>query len=283
MQVVYADVLIILNTYVNFALLRLASLISSANASRIRLLISALTGGVYSLIILVDGIPDAVSVLLKIAVSVLMTLIAFGYNNFHMYAKRVLSFIFVSFLFAGSMFALWIFVRPDTMLYNNATVYFQFDTMTLLIATTVCYAILRFICLIIDRKAPKGYIYDLTVYIDDKTVSCKALLDSGNTLKDYFTSLSIVTVDSTKFSFIPNDIEKIPPHLKPRYVPVNTVSGDSVMLTVKPERVRIKGINCDFETKDLLIGLSYSKIKNGDFDAVLPYETVQMREEKNHA
>lgn len=282
MQVVYADVLIILNTYVNFALLRLSSLISGANVSRLRLLLSALLGGVYSLIILVDDIPEVLSLFLKLAVSALMTLIAFGYKSFLMYAKRFSAFIFVSFLFAGLMFALWIFVRPDTMLYNNATVYFQFDTLTLLITTTVCYTILRVMCLIIDRKSPKGHIYEITVYMADEKVTCRALLDSGNSLKDYFTSLPIVTVDSSKLSFISNDIEKIPPELKPRYVPINTVSGDGLLLTVRPEKVRIKGVGCDFETRDLLIGICNSRIKNGDFDAVLPYEISDQWEEKNY-
>lgn len=282
MQVVYVDVLIILNTYVNFALLRLAAFISGTSVKRMRLLLSALLGGVYSLIILADGIPDAVSLLLKIAVSALMTLVAFGYANTFAYIKKLGTFLFVSFLFAGLMFALWFFIKPENMLYNNTTVYFRFDTMTLLIATTVCYVILRVLYLIIEKKAPKGHIYEITVYIAENEVVCNALLDSGNSLKDYFTSLPIVTVDRSLFGFIPSDTEKIPPTLKPRYVPINTVSGDGILLTVRPDKVRIRGLGCDFETSELLIGLSDSKIKNGEFEAVLPYETVLMREEKNH-
>lgn len=282
MQIVYVDVLIILNTYVNFALLRLTSFICSANANKLRLLLSALIGGIYSLIILVDNISEFASVLIKIVACIFMTFVAFGYNGIYVFTKRTLTFLFVSFVFAGLMFGLWLFVNPNTMFYNNTTVYFGFDTATLLIATTVCYIILRLICLIIDKKAPKGHIYEVTVHIDSRTVVCKALLDSGNTLKDYFTSFPIVTSDKTKFDFIPDEIDKINPQLKPRYVPVTTVSGDGLLLTVRPERVHIKGINCDFETKNMLLGLSKAKIKNGDFDAVLPYEAVQLREEKTH-
>lgn len=282
MQVVYVDVLIILNTYVNFALLRLAALISGSEVKRLRLLFSSLLGGVYSLIILADDIPTALSLFLKCAVGALMVAVAFGFKSASSYIKRLGSFLFVTFLFAGLMFALWIFVKPETMLYNNTTVYFQFDTLTLLVATTACYVVLRCLYFIVERKAPKGHIYEITVYIDGNEISCRALLDSGNSLRDHFTSLPIIAVDRTLFDFFPNDISKIPTALKPRYVPINTVSGDGLLLTVRPEKVRIRGVGCDFETKELLIGLSDSKIKNGDFEAVLPYETVSLREEKNH-
>lgn len=282
MQVVYADVLIILNTYVNFALLRLASLITGSNASRLRILLSALFGGVYSLIILADGVPPWLSLLLKAAATALMTLIAFGYKNFLSYAKRFSAFLFASFLFAGLMFALWVFVKPETMVYNNATVYFGFDTMTLLIATTACYAVLRVLCLAMEKKAPKGHIYEITVYIAGRAVKLNALLDSGSSLRDFFTALPIIAVDGSEFGFLPDSITEMPSDLKPRLVPINTVSGDGTMLTVRPDRVRIRGVGCDFETKDLLIGLSRSKIKNGDFEAVLPYGIMEQRGVKNH-
>lgn len=271
MQVVYADVLIILNTYVNFALLRLTSLMSSGAASRWRLFSAALFGGTYSLIILVDGMPALVSFFLKIAACALMTLIAFGYRGVRSYLKVTALFLLVSVLFAGAMFALWIFVRPDTMLFNNATVYFDFDTLTLLIATTVCYAVLRLIYFIIEKRAPKGHIYQITVRVGEREVRCDALLDSGNSMKDYFTSLPIIAVDGSLFEFIPRDIESIPPKMKPRYVPISTVSGDSLMLTLKPDSVRVRGVGYDFETDKVRIGLSDTKIKNGDFQAVLPY------------
>lgn len=281
MQVVYADVLIILNTYVNFALLRLTSLISSDGANRLRLLLSALFGGVYSLIILVD-IPQWLALFLKTAICSLMTLIAFGYGGLRPYIKKTATFLFVTFLFAGVMFALWLFLRPDTMLFNNATVYFGFDTMTLLIATSVCYVLLRFMYFIIEKRAPKGYIYRLTVYIDGTQIVCDALLDSGNALKDYFTSLPIIAVDKSLFGFLPEKVEDIPPKYKPRYIPVNTVSGDGMMLIIRPNKVKISGAGGTFETENVLVGLSETKIKNGDFQAILPYTIEETAKEAKY-
>lgn len=275
MQVVYADVLVILNTYINFALLHLTSLISGISASRLRMLLSALLGGFYSLIILVDDIPTVLSFLLKAAVCALMTAIAFKVDGLRPYIKKTAAFLFVSFLFAGLMFALWIFIRPETMLYNNATVYFHFDTLTLLIATTVCYCVLRLMYFIIEKRAPKGHVYTLTVHINGRTVECRALLDSGNSLRDYFTSFPIIAVDRSLFGFIPKKIEDISAKLKPRYAPIATASGEGMMIILRPEKVRIQGIDCDFETKDVYIGLSEARIKNGDFEAILPFQIIQ--------
>ncbi|MGN1117396.1 MAG: sigma-E processing peptidase SpoIIGA, partial [Acutalibacteraceae bacterium] len=44
MQTIYADVLVILNTYVNFALLRLTALIDKSKVKRLRIFLGALLG-----------------------------------------------------------------------------------------------------------------------------------------------------------------------------------------------------------------------------------------------
>ena len=74
LMVIYADVLIILNTYINFILLRLSGYFVGAEINRLRLFSGALAGGVYSLIILADGMSRGVSVILKIAVSALIVI-----------------------------------------------------------------------------------------------------------------------------------------------------------------------------------------------------------------
>lgn len=273
-MVIYADVLIILNTYINFILLRLSGYFVGAEINRLRLFSGALAGGVYSLIILADGMPRGVSVILKIAVSALIVIIGFRQHGIRYFFRCFLSFYTVSFVFAGLMLALWIFVSPDTMMYNNGEVYFGFDTMTLLVTATACYGLLRLIYFFIEKRTAKASLFNIEIYFLDKVISCRALLDSGNNLRDYFTSLPVILVSEEKLrELMQDDITR--EKLKVRYIPFSTIGGEGLVPVFRPDRVRIYSVSSDFETSDVLIGQSRTRIKNGEFEAILPCDVLQ--------
>lgn len=279
-MVIYADVLIILNTYINFILLRLSGYFAGAEINRLRLFCGALLGGVYSLIILADGMPEWVSAGLKIAVSVLIVIISFRQYNIRSFIRSFLSFYTVSFVFAGLMLALWIFVSPDTMMYNNGEVYFGFDTMTLLVTATVCYAILRVIYFFIDKRTARASLYNIEIYALDEVIRCRALLDSGNSLRDYFTSLPVILVSGEKLEKLISD-ESAAEALKIRYIPFSTVGGEGLIPVFRPQKVRIYSVSSDFETSEVLIGQSKTRIKNGEFEAVLPCDITEGKMDEN--
>lgn len=118
-QAVYADILVLINTYVNFALLRLAGVISRRRAGRLRVFLSALFGGFYSLVILIDKLPNSVLFLSRAAALVLMLLVAFGYETRRAFLKSLGAFFLVNFIFAGLMFALWLLFAPQKMLFQT--------------------------------------------------------------------------------------------------------------------------------------------------------------------
>lgn len=274
-MVIYADVLIILNTYINFILLRLSAYFIREKVSRLRLFFGAFFGGVYSLVIFVDGMPTWLSFFLKLAVCGIIVVISFKQHNFKTFLRSFLSFFFVSFVFAGLMLALWMVISPATMMYSNGTVYFGFDTMTLLVIASVCYGVIRIIYFFIEKKADKGSLYYIEIHVLDEVVECRALLDSGNSLKDYFTSLPVILVSEEKLKNILIKDEKTQKNLKLRLIPFSTVGGEGVITVFRPEKVRILGLGCDFETDKVLVGQSKTKIKNGEFEAILPYDILQ--------
>ncbi len=281
MRVVYADVLIIINTYVNFALLRLGAVITHSDSGRLRTLLGAFIGGLYSLIILVEGLNAFLSFFLKAAVSAIIVLVAFGWHNMRSFLRSYAGFFLVSFVFAGIMLALWLFVSPDTMLYNNGVVYFKIDTLTLLIATAVCYAVLRLAVFFGERRTPGGSIYFVTVTVLGESASCRGLKDSGSSFKDSFSGYPVILVSSEisdKLNISAQNAQELPQRLKVRYIPCSTATGEAVIFTFCPDKVRIKGTDCDFETDRVRIGISRNKIRNGEFEAVLPHTLFENRE-----
>lgn len=273
MQTVYADVLVILNTYVNFALLRLTAVIDRKKVGRLRIFLAALIGGVYSLIILWEDLGNIFVLISKITVSVLMVLAAFGFVNLRSFLRSFAVFFGVSFVFAGLMLALWLFAAPDGMLFNNGTVYFRFDTMTLLVLTALSYALVRLIFLFGEKHTPKGSIYDVCITLCGKEIKCSGLCDSGSSLCDWYTSLPVILIS-------PELIENIPPgffesETNTRFIPAQTAGGETLIKIFRPDKIQIKGTDCDLATSDAYIGISPTKLTSGEFRAVIPHKIIK--------
>lgn len=273
MQTIYADVLVILNTYVNFALLRLTALLDRSKAGRLRIFLAALLGGFYSLIILCEGINNLLVLASKILISVLMVLTAFGFDSIRCFIRRFALFFGVSFVFAGLMFALWLFAAPDSMIFGNLTVYFRFDTVTLLVLTAISYALIRLIYLFSKRKTPQGRIYDLVIPVGNKEIACKGLCDTGSSLCDWYTSLPVILISPSLVKNMPPDF--LNDKTKTRLIPLKTAGGETLIKIFRPQCIHIKGINCNFETKDAYIGISNVELTNGEFRAIIPHKLIE--------
>ncbi|MGN0467201.1 MAG: sigma-E processing peptidase SpoIIGA, partial [Acutalibacteraceae bacterium] len=80
-EVVYADILIIVNTYVNYALLRLTGIICRKDTNRLRLALTAFFGSFYSFIILADFLPSVVIAVSRIVFAASLIVAAFKINS----------------------------------------------------------------------------------------------------------------------------------------------------------------------------------------------------------
>lgn len=277
MQTVYADVLVILNTYVNFALLRLTALIDHSKVRRLRIFLAAVIGGFYSLIILWENPNSLVIFASKIAVSLLMVLAAFGFSSIRGFLRRFAVFFGVSFVFAGLMLALWLFAAPEGMLFNNGTVYFRFDTMTLLIMTAVSYALVRLIFLFAQRHTPKGSIYDVEISLSKDTIKCSGLCDSGNSLCDFFTGLPVIIISPELLKGCEYAFDG---ETKSRYIPAQTAGGETLIRIFRPECIHIKGVGFEKDNVAAYIGISGTELKNGEFKAIIPHTLIKEGEKE---
>lgn len=271
-QVIYADILFIVNTYVNYALLRLACLFCRRQAKTYRMLLASSFGGLYSFIILIENIPQTVVFLTRLAAAALIILIAAGFLNCKAFLRLAAVFLCVSYAFAGIMLALWSFFSPPQMYYNNTVVYFNINTLTLCIFTVVCYGLLWLINQYLLFKAPANTIYQMEFEAFENTYYCTAFLDTGNMLKEPFSSLPVIIVsDSLKGSSagetLKKSMEEHPQSI--RYIPCGGVNGSSVLAAFRPQSIHIRGISVDLVTDNAFIALTTQKIKSGDYDALI--------------
>ena len=160
---IYADVLVVINIYITYGLLYLTSCFSSARLGRGRMLIASVVSGLYSLIIIVPDITDGIIGVSKLIFSLVLLRIAFGRVSRKQYIRLIPIFFCVNFAFAGIMLALWLFVAPRGMYYNNSIVYFDIDTVTLLILTFVCYAVLSLVHRFTQSRVPTDTVYECRI------------------------------------------------------------------------------------------------------------------------
>lgn len=273
MRVIYADILFVLNVYITYGLLLLTGLISKTELKRLRLLLSSLLSGLYSLIILLPDISENLVAMSRIPACFLLVLVGYKVINKRHFFRLTVCFFAVNFAFAGLMFALWYFFSPQNMYYNNGIVYFDINAVTLVVLTAVCWVLLKIICKIVSFKVPHNTVYDLHIYYKDEEFLCKSLLDTGNSLTDPFTAYPVIVVYRGVFgSTFDGRLtdEKYLSENKLRLLVCSTVGGDGLLPCFRPENVKISSLDGSFETDRAVVALTDKKLKNGDFDAILP-------------
>lgn len=277
-QIIYVDVLVIINIYINYGLLLLTCLWRRYTPNRMRLLLSALFGGIYSLIIVIPDISDSIVGISRIFALAVMVLLAFGFKSRGLFLKFCLTFLGVNFIFAGVMFMLWYLIAPDNMYFNSGVVYFNIDTLTLVLLTVGAYAVIKVIGLFTKSKAPAGSVYSLGINIDGNSYFCRALYDTGNSLTDPFSGEGVIIVSSDTLGglfedSIFTDLESAPTGLKMKLIPVKTVGGTRLLPAFRADSVTVKNYKNNMIIPKPLLALCKEKIHGGEVGALL-YSTV---------
>ncbi len=120
----------------------------------------------------------------------------------------------------------------------------------LIVCSVVAYLIIIFISKITDKKAPVNKEYVVNIVNNGSSVTCTALMDTGNNLCDPFSNYPVIMVDKSIFSklFTKDTI---------RFIPITTVNGESLIRAFKPEKVSVG----EFSTNKIYIGESNTSLE----------------------
>lgn len=262
-MVIYVDVLFVINFFITFLLLLFTSKMIKRDVKIYRLLFGAALGGLYSLVILFDELNFLISFFGKIAVALLIVLISFGFKRFYLYIKAAAIFFFSNMLFLGIILAVWFAYKPDGIVINNNTVYFDISAKILLFSALIAYVISVVIIKLYNHTIAKKEIFSLTIYKNDKKIHMFAFLDSGNKLKEPFSNYPVIIADSNKLDF-----------QEERIIPYNTVGGEGVLKAFKPDKVVLSSGKKNYETSRVYIALS--TVDSKDFSAILNPEILNI-------
>jgi len=193
---IYLDVIFLENIFMDGIILFATGIIIKSKIKIIRILISAIIGSIYAILTYISTLGIFSNIIFKLILSIAMIYIAFNPRNIKSVVKQLIIFYLTSFTFGGVAFALLYFIRPEGIIFENGIL-----TGTYPIEIIIMGGILGFIIIVTAFKNIKGRISkkdilcDLKIRINNKDIYIKAIVDTGNFLKEPITKTPVIVVE----------------------------------------------------------------------------------------
>ena len=293
---IYIDIVLIENLIMNYIILFTTAVVLKIKVNHIRLILASLLGAGYSIIAYMGIIKVYSSIILKIILSVLIIYIAFNPQNIKKMCKDLLLFYLVSFVFGGAAFALIYIIKPQNILMKNGLFLGTYTLKTVMLGAIVAFCIIIGAFAIIKNKISKKDMFcEIEILINQKKIKTKAMIDTGNMLKEPITNVPVIVVEHILlYSCMPKEIlnnlkeimggdfKNIPCDIQEKYIsklkwiPFSSWGKQNGMLIgIRPEYVKVITDEQEKINKNVIIGIyEKSLTKKGEYQALIGIELL---------
>lgn len=229
-MVIYVDVLIFVNTLINYCILSLAHEFLKHTTSQLRLITAAIIGALSALVIFIPVNSIILQYTIKLVVNMLMCRVAFCYTKLSYYIKQIIYTLIISIIFGGIMILIYQTAKPTNMAIINDYVYFQIEPVTLILLSVVIYIVIY----LIQRTIHKGNIntlVNLDIHIKDTIYNCIGKIDTGCTVVEPFSGSPVIIIE--------NSIVNLSKISANRLVPYKALGNSGILSAIKADRVYI--------------------------------------------
>ena len=295
-MIIYLDVIFLENIVINYIILYITGLISKSIIKQKKILLGAAIGATYSIIYYLLKLKIYSCFIIKIILSIVIIYIAFNSNNFKELFKKVLLFYLTSFVFGGAAIATIYMANSQNITILNGVLVGNYTVKTILIGIVVAYFTIIIAFKIIKTKiSKKDLLCDISITLNNKEIKTKAMIDTGNLLKEPITKLPVIVMEHTLlYDVIPKEIldninellggdfKNIPESIKEEYlsklkvIPYSSLGKQNGMLLgIKGENLIV---NLKEETKKIdkiIIGIyNKSLTKKGEYRSLLSLDVI---------
>lgn len=256
---IYADILVIVNLYIDFFLLWCVRKFLGLQAKPRRLVLGALTGGALSLTALLPIEAPILSLLLGLSTALLVTAAAFAPMKPALFFRAMVCFFACTLGLAGFFLLLLRFFTPKNMAVLGSVLYFDISPAMLFCFTVGAYLVfwgarklfppgtgaLRCRWLLIEHHGASAKVY--------------AKADSGSALREPFSGLPVILCQAEKL----NGITPAPEEL--RVIPCETVNGSGLLPAFRAQRVLAEP---EATPLACYVALCKNPLSAGQFDAL---------------
>ena len=246
MPIIYIDVLVVLNWFIDWLLLLLTAQLLHQPVRRVRAVLGAAVGGLLACQVLIS-VPPIIALLLNLCSAAAIVRAAFVWRGVRGYVKQMFTFYCVSALLSGIVTALWYVSGSEAVVTRNGVIYCDISPFAVAVLSVIAYGAIRLYERFTRKRAPEALDYTVTVNDGCGTAECKALFDTGLHLREPFSGVPVIVVDrSALLPFLPlplgatlaNTTTVLSPRL--RMVPYKTVGGNGLLQAFVPQTVTIK-------------------------------------------
>ena len=281
-QIVYADVLFVTNMLITYLLLKLVSAVFSVKRIAVRMILASVLGGAFAFYILVPEQHLLITLFIKLSFSTAIILSGFKISSMRQFLKLLLGFYAVSFAFAGIMIAAWILIKPSGMVINNSIVYFNISVPLLVVSSAVCYAGIWIVQRVISKRVPRESVCDVTVALGNSAITCRAMIDTGNSLTDFMTGFPVIIAEYrsverllpyeyrafySKSGELPQSLDDFSQRV--RTIPYEVVGGGGVMPAFKPDFIVLYNGKRRRKIENVIVAVTAKGINQTEYQMLL--------------
>ena len=293
---IYLDVVIVENLIMNAIIIYATAIVLKVKIKHLRIIISSLIGAVYSVLSYISDLEIYNNLFLKVFLSVVMVYIAFIPKNVKLLLKQILIFYLTSFLFGGVAFALIYVIKPQEILMKNGLFLGMYPLKTVFLGAVIATIILITAFKVVKNNiTKKDMMCYVVIEIDNKSTKIKAMLDTGNMLKEPISGLPVIVIENTAlYELLPKEIlenleeilggdfQKIPEDIKNTYIsklkwiPYSSLGKQNGMLIgIKADKIVVEKDDQIIEHDDVIIGIyNKSLTKKGEYRGLMGVELL---------
>ncbi|WP_438351613.1 sigma-E processing peptidase SpoIIGA [Paenibacillus sp. FA6] len=284
-MVVYIDLIFIVNLLIDATVLWLTGWMRKLKVPWWRIILSALLGALYVIMMFVPELTFMYTFLIKFGLSLMMLWIAFGFGSLQQYLRNIGSFYMINFAAAGGIIGVHYLLQNTGDIWDG--IWFTtsgglaFEWKIGFWFTIIMFFIVIYWFKIVQSSKRKFdsrqvYLAEVRVVIAGQQVSCTGLLDTGNQLCDPLTRVPVMVMEASlwedhlpeswKGKLADGEADKLIMELghesnyiwqdRLRLVPYRGVNrGAAFMLALKPDLVEVSMNGIVSNTSRVLIGL----------------------------
>ncbi|MDD2417484.1 MAG: sigma-E processing peptidase SpoIIGA [Oscillospiraceae bacterium] len=299
MPVIYIDVLLALNLFIDFLLLSLVRRVLRIPSKRLRIVLGSLVGSASSCLLFLPDIPSPLSFLIKMAFACVIVRIAFAWKGALLYIKQIAVFLISSTIFAGLSFAIWFFAAPTGFYVVNGVVYYNVSPVVLTALTVICYFVITIYDKMTHKRLADSQDYRLIIDNGVGTVGLRALYDTGHHATEVFSGspVAIVRLGAIE-KFLPKSLlssitqsldgtnslkeDALTTALKERFrmIPFKTVSGTGLLPAFRPDKIQLSARENHGDVTGCYVAVCRI-LGRGEYDAIIGSDMINLLERRD--
>lgn len=288
---IYVDVIFLENLIINYIILYTTAIIAKIKLKYLKILFGSLIGAIYSIIYYILNITIYSNFVVKIVLSVIIIYISFTPKDIKNLFKQVLYFYLVSFVFAGAALGIIYMVNSQNINIQNGVLIGDYTIITILIGIIIAYIITVFTFKLIKSKiSKKDLVCAISIKIKGEKVETKAMVDTGNLLREPITGTAVVVMEHTLFynvipkeilnnieNILGGDLSQIPENIRNEYIsklkviPFSSLGKQNGMLLgIKADCIEINYKDEIIKKDNIIIGIyNKSLTKRGEYRSLI--------------